>query len=306
MHRIPLLAVAAAIAVLAGCSSLPATNTALEQARSEYAAARSDSRTATLAPSELTQAGDALKSANDAWSREDSRATIDHLAYVARQRVAIAQTTARQKGAEADVAKADSSRDKIRLAARTIEVDVAQRDTQDALRQSAQSKAQTDAAQQQAATSRQATTDAQARTAQLETQMEAQLKTLDAKKTDRGMVMTLGDVLFDTNQAELKAGGLRSVEKLVVFLGEYPQRTALIEGFTDSTGSDGLNQALSGRRADAVRAALVNLGVSPARITTRGYGEAYPVATNDNLAGRQQNRRVEIVLSDDNGRVAPR
>ena len=99
---------------------------------------------------------------------------------------------------------------------------------------------------------------------------------------------------------------MRNVEKLVAFLNEYPQRKALIEGFTDSTGSESHNQELSGRRADAVRSALVDTGVGRGRITTQGYGEAYPVAGNDSSGGRQMNRRVEIVLSDEDGSIVPR
>ena len=130
------------------------------------------------------------------------------------------------------------------------------------------------------------------------------MKDMNAKKTDRGMVVTVGDVLFDTNQSQLKPGGLRNMEKVVGFLKQYPMRKVLIEGFTDSSGSDSLNQQLSDRRADAVRSALVDSGVSGERIRTQGLGEAYPVASNDSAGGRQMNRRVEIVLSDDSGQIA--
>src|SRR5450756_2479229 len=86
------------------------------------------------------------------------------------------------------------------------------------------------------------------------------LKELNAKKTERGLVITLGDVLFSTNKAHLKSGGIRNVQKLADFLNQYPQRKVLVEGYTDSTGSDSLNQALSERRANAVRTALVDAG----------------------------------------------
>ena len=129
---------------------------------------------------------------------------------------------------------------------------------------------------------------------------------MEAKKTDRGMVVTLGDVLFDTNEAQLKSGGMRNVQKLADFFRQYPQRNVMIEGFTDSTGSDGHNQQLSDRRADSVRTALLGMGMDSQRITWRGYGESFPVAGNDTAAGRQMNRRVEVVVSDDNGKIAPR
>ncbi|MEO8343014.1 MAG: OmpA family protein, partial [Gallionella sp.] len=102
-------------------------------------------------------------------------------------------------------------------------------------------------------------------------------------------------------QAELKSRGMRSVQKLGDFLKQYPERKVLIEGYTDSKGSTRHNQALSERRAKAVRAALMDAGVSGDRITTRGYGKDFPVTDNNNAANRQLNRRVEIILSDDNG-----
>jgi outer membrane protein OmpA-like peptidoglycan-associated protein len=214
---------------------------------------------------------------------------------MAGRRAAIAQEAARQRSAEQAVASADSQRDKLRLAARTSEAESAQRSAQSAQRQVDTSRQQANAAQQKAA-------DAQARSSQL----EAQLKDMNAKQTDRGMVVTVGDVLFDTNQSQLKPGGLRNMDKVVGFLKQYPTRKVLIEGFTDSSGSDSTNQQLSDRRADAVRSALVDSGVSGERIRTQGLGEAYPVASNDSAGGRQMNRRVEIVLSDDSGQIAPR
>lgn len=144
-----------------------------------------------------------------------------------------------------------------------------------------------------------------ARTAEAEA-AKSELKDLRAKMTDRGMVMTLGDVLFDVGKYTLKPGGVRIVDKLATYLNANPQRTVAIEGFTDSTGSDALNQTLSENRAESVKAALASAGVNVDRVTTRGYGKEFPVAGNETASGRQLNRRVEIVLSDENGKVAPR
>jgi outer membrane protein OmpA-like peptidoglycan-associated protein len=142
----------------------------------------------------------------------------------------------------------------------------------------------------------------QARTAEAD-----RLRTeLNAKQTDRGMTITLGDVLFDTGKAQLKSGSERSLQKLTQFLKENPQRNVAVEGFTDSVGGEDFNQQLSERRANAVRDALVAQGVESERISASGYGEAFPVAGNEAAAGRQLNRRVEIVVSDDNKKVAPR
>jgi outer membrane protein OmpA-like peptidoglycan-associated protein len=168
--------------------------------------------------------------------------------------------------------------------------------------QTAEAKQDVQAAQAEAAGAQRMAQDAQARSALL----EAQLSALSAKKTARGIVITLSDVLFGTDLARLNAEGMRSVQKLVALLQDNPQRTVLVEGFTDSTGSAAHNQALSERRASAVRSALVDLGVGQERVAIHGYGETLPVAANDSAANRQLNRRVEIVLSDDKGTITPR
>lgn len=144
-----------------------------------------------------------------------------------------------------------------------------------------------------------------ARTAEAD-RAKAALKDLQAKQTDRGIVMTLGDVLFDTGKSTLKPGGARVVDKLAGYLQENPERKVAVEGFTDAVGSEEYNLELSERRAEAVKAALVRSGTDPGRVATQGYGEEYPVAGNESSSGRQLNRRVEIVLSDESGKVAPR
>jgi outer membrane protein OmpA-like peptidoglycan-associated protein len=144
--------------------------------------------------------------------------------------------------------------------------------------------------------------------ANLETaRVQAELDALKATPTPRGMVMTLGDVLFDTSRAELKSGATRKMDQLAQFLMEHPDRRVQVEGFTDSIGTDSYNEDLSQRRADAVKTALINRGVQPSRIGTEGYGKAYPVANNTDSGGRQLNRRVEVVIGGDNGTaIAPR
>lgn len=272
----------ALIVTLAGCSSVPESNSLLDEARSDYRAAQSNPQVVNLAPGELKQASDAIDKANAASSQHKDKAMINHLAYMAKQRVAIAQAAARQNAAEATVAGAGMQRSAARLEARTEEVYRAQ--------QSA------DESQQQAARSQQQTRKAQMRASEL----EAELKELNAKKTERGMVITLGDVLFNTNKANLRSGSTRSLQKLATFLKKHPQRMVLIEGYTDSTGTAEYNLGLSNRRAKSVQSALMNMGISKDRISTHGYGLKSPVASNATAIGRQMNRRVEIVLPDDN------
>lgn len=147
---------------------------------------------------------------------------------------------------------------------------------------------------------------AQARLDNRDAQIRKLQESLNAKQTDRGTLVTFGDVLFDLNKADLKSSGLVNVNKLAQFLQENADRKVIVEGYTDSTGSAAYNQSLSERRAGAVRMALVKMGVDPARVVSQGYGKEYPVADNGSASGRAMNRRVEVTISNDNQPVAPR
>ncbi|MGO1502586.1 MAG: OmpA family protein [Marinobacter sp.] len=136
--------------------------------------------------------------------------------------------------------------------------------------------------------------------------LRQRMKELQAERTDRGMVLTLGDVLFDLNKADLKSSGEQTIGRLAQFMREYEDRRVRVEGYTDSTGKDSYNQKLSERRAESVRDALMSQGIERQRVDSHGYGEQYPVAGNDSSAGRQQNRRVEIVISDKEGNIETR
>jgi outer membrane protein OmpA-like peptidoglycan-associated protein len=136
--------------------------------------------------------------------------------------------------------------------------------------------------------------------------LESQIAELQATKSERGLVITLGDVLFDTNKSELRSGARYTIDKLAAFLAEYPTRNVQIEGFTDSTGSKEYNQRLSERRAEAVRNVLTAQGIDSRRLMTRGYGVEFPVASNETAEGRQRNRRVEVIISDEEGRILER
>ncbi|MEB0009469.1 OmpA family protein, partial [Pseudomonas sp. RTB2] len=115
--------------------------------------------------------------------------------------------------------------------------------------------------------------------------------------------MTLGDVLFDTGNAELKSSANRTVLKLVQFLQLNPKRVVRIEGYTDSTGGKQENLELSRDRAQSVADLLMDLGIDEKRLQVEGYGDEFPVEANASERGRAQNRRVEIVFSDDKGHL---
>jgi outer membrane protein OmpA-like peptidoglycan-associated protein len=296
MKTIYLTPVVLAVAALLGaCGSTSKSTSLLDQSRADYVAAQNNPKVADYAALELKLAGDALAKANTAASGRDSAEQIDKLAYLALQKIALTQEVAKQKSAEADVANATRERDQIRLTQRTNEADKA-------IAVADQAKLDTSQAQADAAQAERSAQEARARAAQL----EAQLTELSAKKTERGIVIVLGDLLFGTDLARLNAEGMRTTQKLADVLQQNPQRRVLVEGFTDSTGTTAHNQDLSERRAAAVQAALKEFGVDTSRVAARGYGESNPVAANDTGANRRLNRRVEIFLSDENGKIVAR
>jgi outer membrane protein OmpA-like peptidoglycan-associated protein len=266
---------------LSACASMPQPNAALEDARVAVQTAEADPNVAKYAPLDLERARKDLAVAEDAALHHHD-AEIAQPAYLATQNARIAQAHGAAKADDARVAAGQTERDHIMLAARTREAENAKASAAVAISQRDQAKE--DAAQAQ-----------------------AELEALKATPTPRGLVLTLGDVMFDTGRSELKSGGMRKIEQLAQFLTEHPDRRVQIDGFTDSVGSDAYNEELSQRRADAVKAALVSRNVDPARIGTVGYGKAYPVASNNDSGGRQLNRRVEVVIGAQNGSaIAPR
>lgn len=299
----------AIVALMTACASTPTSTSLLETTRAEYRQIEQNPQVGTYATLEMKQASDAMREANLSAERRESADKVDKQAYLARQKIALTQEVVKKKVAEADVAAAAKERDSIRLNQRTNEANQAtaaaqqaQLSAQIAQEDAAQAQRRTAEAQRVADEARAKTAEAQARAAML----EAQLNDLAAKKTERGIIITLGDVLFGTDKSNLTPNGIATAQKLADVLKQNPMRKVLVEGFTDSTGASAYNQELSSRRAASVRDALMQMGISGDRITVRGYGEAYPAAGNDSAAGRQLNRRVEIVLSDDTGAIKQR
>jgi outer membrane protein OmpA-like peptidoglycan-associated protein len=268
--------------VIAGCASTPKPNEALESARSTVQAAQADPNAAKYAAVDLQAAKSDLAVADAAFIRRDEP-SIAQPAYMAAQNARLAQLRGAAKADDARVAAGQAERDKIILAARTNQVDSANRAKDAAIRATDDAKISRDQATENAA------------------RLQAEVDALKAKPTDRGLVLTLGDVLFETGSSTLSSGAARNMDKLVQFLTDHPERMVQIDGFTDSIGTDSFNEDLSQRRADAVRYQLVSRGIVSTRISTQGYGKAYPVASNSESSGRQLNRRVEVVIGSDNG-----
>lgn len=303
------LAALAFAAVLAGCATTPPPNATLEQARTAYRDAAANPQVASAAEQPLRRAQQALVAAEDLQRQGAEPSAVTHQAYLAQRYAETAVSIGQQAANQQAITDAGRQREQVLVQSRTQEADAArQRAEQERL-----------AAQRAGQSAEQARQMAEQRARQLEQeraraateaernqQLQAELAQLQARQTDRGMVLTLGDVLFDTGQATLKPGAMRSIDRLATFLAEHPERRVRIEGYTDSVGREDYNQQLSERRADAVRQALLQRSVPGDRIETVGFGEADPVASNDNAAGRQQNRRVEVLFSDERGALAGR
>ncbi|MGZ5201628.1 MAG: OmpA family protein [Telluria sp.] len=295
--------------LLAACATTPTTTPTLDQARSEFVKASNDPNVSKYAPVEFKEATEALDRANAVAAKNDALSKIDQLAYVAKQKIETAENIARTRAAEADIAHARQERTEVQLQARTAEAERARADAANAQADAAAAQAQAQSAQQQADAARQQAAEAQAQNqalAEHAARLEAILVELHAVKTERGYVVTIGDILFDTDRASLKPDGMATVRKLAEVMMQNPGRTVLVEGFTDSTGSAAHNQDLSQRRADSVAMALTGMGVPREHVATRAYGQKFPVAPNDNAADRQRNRRVEIVLSNEGASIPPR
>jgi len=309
MKRVILIG--ATVSLLAACASVPQRSEQVEQARAEINTLAQQPLAQQAAARDLDAARASLQQAEAAEQQKAPPEVVDHLAYLAMRHAQAGEARVSEARARQEVARGQEERNKILLDARTRDARNAQAQAQSAQLQAQNAQAQAQSAQAQAQS---AQAQAEAERAQAEAakeqalaaqqqlaDMQKQLADLQAKKTDRGMVLTLGDVLFDTGQATLKPGADLVLGRLSTFLSKNPQTKIMIEGHTDSRGSDEYNQVLSQRRAQAVADALTARGVPADSVRTLGRGKAYPVASNDTPEGRQQNRRVEIIFSDASG-----
>jgi outer membrane protein OmpA-like peptidoglycan-associated protein len=274
MKRIQSLFLASAVtAVLAACASTPKTTPQLETARAVVPQVESSPR-AGVAASQIAEARKSLDAANRMASNGGKIEDIEFQAGVAAKNAQIANEKILTAQAKEEIEKGTAQRQAVLLEARD-------RENQHRMQQAQMSAEEAEMAKQKAAG------------------LEKELADLKGKQTDRGLVITLGDVLFDTGKSTLAPGAYSTIDKLASALKDAPDRKVVIEGHTDSVGSDEYNQELSQRRAQAVQSALLERGVNSNQVTAYGKGETFPVASNDNPAGRQQNRRVELVFTND-------
>lgn len=270
-HRVGLLAAALATLVAAGCATTPTSPPGAAEVRRKLDQLEADAALASQAPVAMQDAATAVRLAEQPLANEADLGA--HRVFMADRKVEIARARAQARFAEEQRRTLAEERGSARLVARTEEADRA--------------RGQVAAAEERAAAEA-------AEAAELQREVES----LKAEATERGLVVTLGDVLFTTGRSDLNGRAPASLDKLVAFLQRYPNRRVEVEGHTDDVGSEAANQGLSERRANTVMTYLVRAGVSQARVSAAGFGERQPVAANTSSDGRQQNRRVVLVIVD--------
>jgi outer membrane protein OmpA-like peptidoglycan-associated protein len=273
------VAVGAAVALITSCATTPTVSPEVNEARARVATLAQSPLAAQAANEDLAAARSALTQAEAAQNKHEDAEIVSHLAYIARRNADIGLERVHEAEARQRISKAESERNAVLMQARAAEA------------QSAKAEAEV---------SRESALQAHAELEDLQQQYAA----LAAKQTERGMVLTLGDVLFDTAQATLKPGAATTIERLATFLNQNTGTRIRIEGHTDSVGTEAYNEELSRRRAQAVADALTDRGIARDRIEVAARGEGFPVVGNETAAGRQQNRRVEIVFSNPSGSFA--
>jgi outer membrane protein OmpA-like peptidoglycan-associated protein len=252
---------------LAGCATHHNSEQALQQANSQFQSVKENTDVLRSAPRDVVRAGELLGKAERLSSYLGSGGDVVHYAYLSQRYSEIAQEHSRLMLDEERLTKMEMERQRLQLALREAKLASAQQHGQ---------------------------------------WLEDQIVSLATTQTDRGLVMTLGDVLFDTGHTELKTSANRTVLKVVQFLQLNPRRVVRVEGYTDNVGDEKENLRLSRERAQSVADVLTDLGIDEKRVQVQGYGDQYPVEANASERGRAKNRRVEIVFSDATGQIGSR
>jgi outer membrane protein OmpA-like peptidoglycan-associated protein len=314
------------VLALAACTATPKKDLALDRVRGDLEDLKNNTELAGYAPLALGEAERALRKAELATGDDLYRS---YLVYMADRRIQIARTMAEREQhqqildelqkqnsemlikaskLEADQARLDAERARLLVATTTEEAERAEAEKQAALQKQAESAraAQLSAEEADQARRLAETRASEAKYARLEAELasqqidtlQRQLENLQLRQTESGVVVTLGDVLFSTGQAQLVEGARSSLEEVVDLLQTEPDKKIRVEGHTDSRGDAEANLKLSEQRAQAVVDALVSMGVDKERISAMGMGEDFPIDSNETEEGRARNRRVDVILLD--------
>ncbi|WP_052480813.1 OmpA family protein [Gilvimarinus agarilyticus] len=302
-HKKALLGTTLAALLATGCATTPEEpDERLVRLRAELDNVSTIDEANRYAPVKLREAEESVEQLESLLNADAKPDVVSHQVYLADRKIDVAAQTARMKAADETVEQADERRRNLIIAAREAEA-------QSATMRAQRMNQQAEEASERARLAEERALAAEAYAQQMANRakkLESDLQNISTEQTERGLVLTLGNILFEVDKAEIKDGSERTLERVADFLNEYPKRKVLIEGFTDNTGADSYNQNLSERRAASVQQSLVDAGVDSSRIRARGYGESHPVASNDSQAGRLQNRRVEIIIADEGEEVVER
>ena len=322
------LLVAVTMVLLAACATQqPQDDAELRNLRADLEEFRSQGELSSQVPLALAEAERAVRAAEADRLPDHERA---HRIHIANKRIEIARSEAFRAQARHDIEQIDNRRTELLLRASRLEVQQARREAEEALLMSRATLEEIERTRREAMTAEEEReqasrreleareeadaarrlTEAQAseielarREAELATEaaesLRRRLEYLELRETDRGVVMTLGDVLFATGETELQPDTRSNLADVVELLQTEPGKRVRIEGHTDSTGPSNVNMRLSQQRADAVRDALIEMGVDANRFNAVGMGEDFPIASNDSEEGRRRNRRVDVILLDD-------
>ena len=314
------------LVLISACVSAPKKDLALDRVRGELDNLKSNTELAGYAPLALGEAERALRKAELATGDDLYRS---YLVYMADRRIQIARAMAEREQherildelkkqnsdmlikasqLEADHARLEAERARLLVATTAEDAERAREEKELAQQNEAESAR---AAQLSAEEADQARRLAESRASEADlarleaelasqqvTSLTRQLENLQLRETESGVVVTLGDVLFASGQAQLVEGGRSSLEEVVDLLQTEPNKKIRVEGHTDSLGEADANLLLSEQRAQAVLDALVSLGVASERISALGMGEDFPIASNEDEDGRARNRRVDVILLD--------
>ncbi len=315
------------LAALAGCATPEPPPGLIDNLRADLNALLDNAEVVELAPVAVAEARSAVRRAAIDQLDADERL---HRVQVARKHLEIARAEAFAERARRDAEAVEAARTRLVLQASRLEVAQARRETEQALMQSTATREEMQRAQEQALSAeerRQLAAEqaerAREEAAQARRLAEAQseeiqlvrreaelanqaadslrrrLEYMEYRETDRGVVITLGDVLFEVGETSLLPAAEENLADVIELLASEPDNAIRIEGHTDATGPAALNLRISEERAQAVRDALAGLGVDPSRMNAVGMGEDFPIASNETEEGRARNRRVDVILLND-------
>lgn len=312
------------ILMIAGCAAPPPPSGLIENLRSDMAALEENSEVVELAPRALADARAAVRRAT---AEALDQAEREHRVWLARKQLEIARAEAFAESARRQIREIERQRAETLIQASRLEAEQARKAAERALLESAVAEEQAARARQRASSAEQSRDQAareaeqaeaeaeqarrlaEAQAAEIElarreaelasetaASLQRRLEYMQYRQTDRGVVVTLGDVLFEVGEADLLPAAEQNLADVIELLESEPDKQIRIEGHTDATGGSELNLRLSRERAEAVRDALVRLGIAADRITAVGMGEDFPIASNETAEGRARNRRVDVIV----------